>query len=193
MRSFRAMGTTGKSTGQITLRAGRSGDEATLADVHVRSWQWAYRDLLPAEALAGLDRVSRATMWLHVLAGDFDGAQVWIAERDGAVVGFVADGPSREEGAPDDQGEIYAIYVVEGAVGQGVGHALLTQAVDDLRDRGAVSAVLWVLAANQRARAFFERASWRADGASKSEPWEGVTLDEVRYAIEFGHITAHPT
>ena len=42
------------------LREARRGDELSVAEVHVRSWQEAYRGLMPGEFLAGLDPRDRA-------------------------------------------------------------------------------------------------------------------------------------
>ncbi|MBO0884653.1 MAG: hypothetical protein J2P17_30840 [Mycobacterium sp.] len=36
-------------------RPATAADAARLADVHVRSWQWAYLGLMPEHVLAGLD------------------------------------------------------------------------------------------------------------------------------------------
>src|SRR5436309_2361755 len=36
---------------RITIRAAVAADAAAVAELHVRGWQWAYRDLLPAEYL----------------------------------------------------------------------------------------------------------------------------------------------
>lgn len=171
-------------TAAFTVREAQPADAEAIADVHVRGWQWGYRDLLPAEALAKLDVSKRAAWWTQVLAGAFDGSAVWVAERDGAVIGFAAAGPSRDEGAPEDEGELYALYLREDAAGQGVGHALLDAAVEDLRERGAANIVLWVLASNARARSFYEKAGWAPDGGTKTAPWEGVMLEEVRYRLE---------
>jgi RimJ/RimL family protein N-acetyltransferase len=41
--------------------------------------------------------------------------------------------------------------------------------------------VLWVLPGNARARRFYERAGWAADGTEKTSEAFGVSFDEVRY------------
>ena len=44
----------------VRLREARRGDEMAVAELHVRSWQEAYRELMPAEFLAALDPGERA-------------------------------------------------------------------------------------------------------------------------------------
>jgi ribosomal protein S18 acetylase RimI-like enzyme len=67
-------------------------------------------------------------------------------------------------------------------MGSGLGRLLLRAAEQALSDAGHGEAVLWVVAANQRARRFYERAGWYADGAEKRDARLGFEIHEVRYA-----------
>jgi ribosomal protein S18 acetylase RimI-like enzyme len=107
---------------------------------------------------------------------------VFVAVRDGVVVGFVSVGPADDKTLAADVGELYAIYVHPSVWDVGAGRALMSRAVQALRELGYARAVLWVLGSNERARRFYERAGWTADGATKVEERPGVALHEVRYA-----------
>jgi L-amino acid N-acyltransferase YncA len=50
-----------------------------------------------------------------------------VAEREGRVIGFVSVGPTTDEGAAADTGEVYAIYLHPDIVGTGVGRALFAR------------------------------------------------------------------
>ena len=52
----------------------------------------------------------------------------------------------------------------------------------ELRRLGHRNVVLWVLEDNPRARRFYERAGWEADGAQRGIEIFGMTVPEVRYA-----------
>jgi ribosomal protein S18 acetylase RimI-like enzyme len=93
------------------------------------------------------------------------------------VVGFASVGPSRDE---RDIGELYAIYVDPEDWSQGAGGALLEHAEQRLA-RDFDEATLWVLAANLRARRFYEKAGWHSDGTNKTEDRLGVRSEETRY------------
>jgi ribosomal protein S18 acetylase RimI-like enzyme len=161
----------------IELRDARRGDELAVAEVHVRSWQEAYRELMPAEFLAALDPRDRAGRYTFeagegapttvvALAGSGDG------ER---VLGFVTFGPSRDEDAVG-LGEVYALYVDPERYEGGVGRLLMAHARSRLREQGFEAAVLWVLQGNDRAASFYEREGWRPDGATREEnPYEIVS------------------
>jgi GNAT superfamily N-acetyltransferase len=163
-----------------SVREARATDVDAITALHVAGWQWGYRGQLPDAALDAIDPESRRALWKQVLAGGFPDSDVWIAEVDGRALGFISVGPSRDEDARADEGEVYALYVAREAAGTSVGHVLLQRALDGLKERGAGAVVLWVLESNARARRFYERAGFRADGGAKTAPWQGVELREVR-------------
>ena len=165
----------------LVIRAARDDDARQIAAIHVRSWQWAYRDFLPEAFLEGLSVERRAGHWQRWLAEANPRRQLWLAQERERVVGFVAAGPARDPDADAETGEILALYLERGVVGTGVGRALCTHAVDRLRRDGFRVATLWILVSNDRARRFYERSGWRADGAKKTGEWSGVVLREERY------------
>jgi ribosomal protein S18 acetylase RimI-like enzyme len=168
---------------RFAIRPAEPADVDAIAEVHVGGWRWGYRGLLPDDLLAGLDAAERAERLLAVMGDAERTVSVHLAEQDGRAVGFVSCGPSREPDADDHTGEIYALYVEEDVAGTGVGTALLRAARAELRARGLDRVVLWVLETNARARRFYEREGWVADGTGKSEEFRGFTLHEVRYAV----------
>ena len=117
-------------------------------------------------------------MWERVLREP--ARDVFVAEEDGRVVGFVGTLPSRDA---DAEGELGEIYAVPEAMGRGVGHALMAAALAALRARGYADAILYVLDDNPRARAFYEREGWALDGAEKTDEFLGLQVRELRYRV----------
>ena len=76
-----------------------------------------------------------------------------------------------------------ALYVRPEAWGTGVAARLHDRAVEELRAAGVARARLWVLEENARARRFYERRGWRADGSTRVVPFPPQPLD-VGYALE---------
>lgn len=169
----------------MRIRRAGTADAMAVADVHVRSWQAAYRGAVPQEYLDGLDPERRAPVWERRLAEmSPPAAGVLVAETGGQVVGFAAFGPTRDaEDDPAAVAEIMTIYLVPGAWGRGIGRTLLAAAVRGLRDGGHREATLWVLDANARARRFYEAAGWRVDGAIKRDTIAGAPITMVRYRL----------
>jgi ribosomal protein S18 acetylase RimI-like enzyme len=167
--------------GVVHLRRAHATDARAIAEVHVRVWQHAYRGLVPAAMLDALNVDARERFWqreIGILAPD---RRPWLADADGQIAGFVAAGPSHDDGAQSTMGEVYAIYVMPECWGRGVGNSLLAHAERDLRGHGYAEATLWVFAANHRTRRFYEAAGWQPDGTEKTETIGGADLSEVRY------------
>jgi GNAT superfamily N-acetyltransferase len=104
-----------------------------------------------------------------------------VAERAGVVLGFAGGGPARRPG-PAGAVELYALNVDPGAWRSGVGSALLSGFEAWARAGRATALLLWVVQGNARARAFYERRGWRADGEHAVSEVLGATVTEVRYA-----------
>ena len=161
----------------MSIRRATAADARAIADVHVRTWQAAYRHVFPAEVLDSLSVDEREERWQDHLGGR---VTAWVAETDGRIVGFVSVGPSRTE---DDEGELYAIYVLPESWGSGAAPELMAAAKDWFAQEGFATAMLWVLVDNPRARRFYEREGWRLDG-SRVDPVRGVEVEEALYRLE---------
>ena len=155
----------------MILRPAKTSDAADIAAVHVAGWQVAYRHLLPAAYLDALDPAEHEVRWSMRLPRG-----VLIAEVDGQVAGFVSTGRCRDEDLPDST-ELYALYLAPDRWRQGLGSALLEAVV-------VPGLVLWTLAGNGGARAFYERRGFHTDGAAKTISPGGHDLVELRYRLD---------
>lgn len=168
----------------VVVRDAAASDARAIAEVHVASWRWAYRDDLPAGFLDGLSVEDRERGWIEWLAPDQSGAGTLVAvERDG-IVGFCGFGPSRDDGATERTAEILTIYVLPEAVGRGIGRDLFAAALDRLRAFGYERATLWVMASNDRSRRFYERAGWSWDGTTSEHRFDCANVPIVRYVVD---------
>jgi GNAT superfamily N-acetyltransferase len=126
------------------VRLATEQDAVGIAHVHVQSWRTTYVGIVPNGYLEGLDEAERALLWRERLASDL---LVYVAELQGRVVGFASGGPMREALQTYD-GEVYALYLLQEAQGQGIGTALLYELAGALLDEGFVSMAAWVLEEN---------------------------------------------
>jgi GNAT superfamily N-acetyltransferase len=164
----------------MKVRPATGKDAPGIACAQERAWQRAYRHVFPVEEL---DRGGfiRPELWRERLEHPPPGWTTFVADEDGAVVGFVSVGPSRDERG---LGELYAIYVHPDWWATGAGRALIQRGELQLRSTYDV-ATLWVLEDNPRARSFYETAGWSTDGGKKSDERWGVRAPEVRYRKNF--------
>jgi ribosomal protein S18 acetylase RimI-like enzyme len=168
----------------IRIRRAGPEDASAIAIVHVRAWRAAYGGIVPDTVLAELSPEQRAEDTRSRLQAEGTDERTFVAETEGVVSGFVTAGPSRDPFADPGVGEVYAIYVDPDLWRGGIGSSLLARAVTHLRDRGYTSATLWVLAANEAGRRFYEDLGWEADGSTKPCSAGENELEEVRYRIE---------
>lgn len=165
------------------IRPATPDDLETIAHLHVASWLSAYRGILPDEVLDKLDPADRLHDWLRWF--EVPEANTFAALERRKLVGFARVVPVRSGGeTPPGAGEISHLYVAPDSQSMGVGQALLARSFEDIVGRGLQRAVLWVIEKNYRARAFYERAGFRLDGARRTDPeMLGSNAPEVRYQI----------
>jgi len=163
----------------MLLRPAESEDAIAVARVHVRSWQTAYRTLLPDDYLDQLRPEDRAQKYDFANVDPLK-PQMIVAVEEGLIQGFATTAPSRESDLPD-HGELYALYVDPERWGQGIGIALVSAARARLFGLGFRNAILWVLVGNVRAERFYQIDGWTPDGLRRTDVVWGATVDEVRY------------
>lgn len=147
--------------------------------MHVRSWQAAYRGLLPDDYLDGLRADDRAAAYTFGL-DDPAAPQTIVAVDDGAIVGFAITGPASDDDLPG-YGALFALYVDPSRWDSGCGRMLIAAARAALARRGFTDVLLWVLFGNERAERFYRADGWTADGARKTDEVWGTSVDEIRY------------
>lgn len=154
-------------------------DALAVARVHVRSWQVAYRRLLPDDYLDQLRPEDRAPSYDFATADPQKPLTIVTTEKE-VILGFATTAPSRQPDLPR-HGELCALYVDPEQWGRGLGAALVSAARANLFAAGFRSAFLWVLAGNVRAERFYGIDQWVADGIRRTDTVWGIQVDEVRY------------
>lgn len=96
----------------------------------------------------------------------------------GEVVGFASGGAERTGGLPCD-GELYAIYLLEGIRGQGLGTLLVRRLARELQSKKFSSMAVWVLGRNPY-RKFYETLGATVIGEKTIERG-GVRFVEIAY------------
>ncbi|WFE23491.1 GNAT family N-acetyltransferase [Solwaraspora sp. WMMD937] len=174
----------------VTLRTAILDDIAPVGHLHHRSRLSAYQGIVPDAALETYGADVTARWWVERWSYERDTHRLTVAEHQGLLIGFTYVGP-HEDGEPAT-GELYAIHVDPGHQGRGVGRVLIRDALDTMRERRCRRAVLWVYAANHRARDFYEAGGWRPDGVGRNG-WLGpVPTPQLRYARDLTVAAAEP-
>jgi GNAT superfamily N-acetyltransferase len=115
----------------VIIRPAVPEDAPRIAVVHVRSWQSAYRGMLPQEFLDALDPALREPRWRVSLEQETPpGGATLVVDNVGELLGFVHVCPTRDEDEVSSSvGEVTSIYLMPHVWGQGLGHRLMTAAL----------------------------------------------------------------
>jgi GNAT superfamily N-acetyltransferase len=173
------------------VRPATAADAAQLAKLHVRSWQSAYRGLMPDHVLAGLDIEQRTERWTATLTDVHDTAVLLAVRQLGGprdeLGAFCMVGPVRAPAptarAQSGVGQMYALYADPGALGTGAGRAVHDAGVAHRWATGDHQLVLWVLTGNDRACSFYGRNGWVCDHLVERQIHGGQSLPVVRYSL----------
>ena len=142
------------------------------------------------EAIAAIQEAASVTGFAHVFPPDRypfplqsvrerwsaslsdSGTTVILAEEAGRPLGFASVVP----------GWLDALYVLPVRWGSGTAALLHDHALALLRKLGSPQAQLWVLEENERARRFYERRGWQANGKTRVVPFPPHPID-VGYTV----------
>lgn len=164
---------------EVLIRPATAADADSIARVHIASWREAYSGVVAEEHLDRLGTAERAREWRAVLADLGRGTTVWVAQEGEDILGFASLGPSRDEDADRTTLEIYTIYLEPSAWGRGVARELMRTVLAAVPETATVT--LWALDANERARHFYRRHGFAADGVERLEEIGGQHYREIRY------------
>lgn len=155
-------------------------DAKAIADIHVATWQAAYKDLMPEEYLSKISIEKRLAYWREAI--EFSEPQLLVATDGDEIVGFVGFDRSRDAGTKSSVGEIWAMYVAPAHWGKGAGLALWDGAREGLKEEGCTQVTLWVLLRNERALRFYEQAAGfkREMPSLKTVAFGSAKLEEIR-------------
>lgn len=161
----------------VDIRNAAPSDAMTLAELHGQAWHGAYRGILPALTLERMIARRGAGWWRQAITAA-PGSILVLAFAD-RLAGYASIGPSRVRIA-GHQGEIYELYLKPEFQGVGLGARLFRSARQRLDACGRSGHVVWALADNGQACAFYEALQgYRA--ALVKERLGGRVLDKIAY------------
>lgn len=140
------------------LRVATEADLPTVAQIHIASWQDAYKGVIPDALLANRSVAGSLGGWRSTFA-KYPANTIVAASQVGVIQGFCCAGPVVDAvRSASFAFEIYGLHVSPDSRQQGIGAALLRDAFARARDRERMnSAIVWTLRDLQLSRRFYER------------------------------------
>ena len=170
-------------TDDASVRPAVPADANAVAAIMARSYRSDYADALPASMLAELTPEVLVPGWSGAIGSPpSPGHRVLVACSGATVVGYAAVGPSPDEDAGAQDGELLALEV--DPMNRRAGHAsrLLAAAADLLRDQNMLAVRTWLLDDDQARRAFLTSAGLVDDGARRRYADADLALVQVRFS-----------
>jgi ribosomal protein S18 acetylase RimI-like enzyme len=160
------------------VRAATADDAAAIARVHAASWAAA------VGRAAGRQREAAAVAQWKARLRERP-SDTLVLEMGGELLGFSWAGQSPDaDGVPGRTAELFALYVTPEAWGRGAGRRLWQATRQRLLEEGFTEITLWVIEANFRARAIYERLGFAHENAMRRDvEFGGETMPEVRYRM----------
>lgn len=156
----------------ILIRLATRADAPDMANIHARSWEVAYKDIIPAEYIKEKNS-TRAARWERILSAE--NKIHYIILNGNTAVGMLTIGAPQHEnieikndiGIDDSFWELHSIYLHPDYYHRGIGTIALDFAMNKAREAGKTNMLLWVFEENKNAVKFYEKCGFAADGASK--------------------------
>jgi len=161
-------------------------DRDEVGRVSHRSHSISYRDFAPQGFAESQDPAEHAQFWGEFLSDESRRGRMWVADREGQIVGFAMTGTLSDDyvfvaEAGQILGEVpiavlYAIHVEPECLRQGIGRALMSRVLEWMGRNGFETGFLDTHETNHRARQFYEETEWKRAAVA-------LDPDETRVAL----------
>ena len=120
-----------------------------MAHIHVRTWQYAYYNLLDNNFLNNLSVKNKTEIWARRLVDTESGFIIFAAKIKDKIVGYIFGGLSQYKSERRYDCEVYAYYILPEYQNIGVGKKLFKTFTKEAIARGYRNICLWCLAGNK--------------------------------------------
>ncbi len=163
------------------IREATERDNPGIRNVQVHTWKHAYRNIIPDRIL---DKMTADNPPNRSKAPDSSVANsrraVVAVDKSNQVLGFAVGGVARST-EWNYEGELWAIYVLPGEQGKGIGSRIF----DELKRKLAneyKNFIIWVLEANTSGHKFYERMGGKRLDLKKTFKWDDEPIaTEIAY------------
>ncbi len=147
------------------IRLAAPDDAQRSADIHGRSWMFAYGDIVGKDLIESYN-ARWPFVWAKMLENNTDTHYV-ILDGD-MIVGFTSINPSRDADVSDEMFELTGLYLDPNHIGKRYGKQAMDFVKHEASTRGYTAISLWVLDQNDRAKRFYEKEGFIPDGSKKN-------------------------
>jgi len=160
----------------ITIRLAVPADAPDMAEVHIRSWKAAYKDIIPADFIREKN-AGRHELYKRIITDE--NTNTYVIQYDRKTVGIMRVAPPHDTDLDESHYELHFIYLHPDYFRKRIGAYTMVFAFRVARDLGKTAMTVWVLAENVNSINFYEKCGFAADG--KTDTYEcGKTMTIIR-------------
>ena len=167
---------------QTQIRKALAKDIKHIAQIHVDSWQVAYKDLMPPTYIGSFDLKRRTQEWSNIIERDL--AEVWLAENNSEIVGFCCFGQPKGYKNTNNF-KLSCLYISPSQFAKGYGSLLQQKCDAILLEKAADKLFISALKGNQRAINFYQKHGFELTGIIEEEPLADTILVDLELVKEF--------
>ena len=145
----------------VTIRLATPADADDMARVVMRSWDVAYKDIVPDDVLREKN-ATRPAQYKRIITEE--NTTYYVIQTDGKTVGIMCVAPTQDDDLSDSVYELQVLYLHPDYYRKGLGAQAMAFAFDIARGLGKTAMTLWVLTENTNAIRFYEKCGFTADG-----------------------------
>ena len=165
----------------IIIRLAVPADAPDMAEVHMRSWEVAYKGIVPDEYIQKQNE-KRPAMWQRIITDD--NMTQYVIQKDSKTVGIMCVvATTQDDDKTDDVCELEGIYLHPDSYRQGIGTKAMGFAFDIAHGWNKSFMTLWVFSENVNSIKFYENLGFAPDGKTKTYDM-GKVMDCIRMRKE---------
>ena len=137
---------------KIIIRKAKSEDIEKIANIKVRCWQIAYRNIIADEYLDNMDIEYTIEKNKRI----FEQYNIIVAELKNEVIGFCRYDYNNYYEEENVDCELIALYIKPEMKRHGIGRKLMKYAINEFKNSKKEKMILWCLKENYPSRAYYE-------------------------------------
>ena len=160
----------------VTIRLAVPADAPDIAEVLIRSWEVAYKDIVPSEYIKERN-ATRLEQFKKSITDE--NKNHYVIQKQGKTVGSMWVAQSQDDDMGGDCYEVHSIHLHPAYFRQGIGTQAMGFAFDIARNLGKKTMIVWVIEENTNSIKFYEKCGFEADGKTKDREY-GKVLKLIR-------------
>ncbi|MCL2286927.1 MAG: GNAT family N-acetyltransferase [Firmicutes bacterium] len=146
---------------EITIRLAKPEDVQHMAEVLMRSWEVAYKDIFSAEYIREKN-ATRPALFRRVITDD--NTEAFVIMCGSKVVGIMRVALPQDDDVDDAVYELHYIYLHPDYFRRGIGTKAMKFAFDIAKSKGKTVMYVWVISDNVNSIRFYEKCGFIPDG-----------------------------